>query len=71
MLGSRIEDKQFSQGVDHIVGPDPSCRPDRQALPRVFIGHGKHSNRTIVLRPAGHEVVGPHMTFSLRFQPDA
>ena len=71
MLGSPIEDKQFSQRVDHIVGPDPSCRPDRQALPGVFIDHGKHSNRTTVLSPAGHEVISPHMTFSLRFQPDA
>ena len=53
-----------------ITSSDPSRYFDRHALPRIFIDHCEHSDRTSVLCPAGHEVVSPHMTFSLWFQPD-
>ena len=56
--------------MDYVIRPDPPRYFDRHALSSELIDHREHSNRTPVLGPTGNEVICPHVTFSLRFQPD-
>ena len=70
MLWHSVDDKQFRQCVNHVIRPDPSRHLDGHALSSEFIDHRKHPDSTPVLGPTCHEIVCPHVTFSLRFQPD-
>ena len=48
-----------------------SLHMDRQALARVLVDDGQHTERAAVMRPVGNEVIRPDMAFVLRPESDA
>ena len=71
MFGCSSLREKVRQDGQHVVMSKPTLHMDRQALPRVLFDDGQHSERTAVMRPVRHEVVGPDVVLVLRPQTDA
>ncbi len=61
----------IGQCLDDLVAPESSSYSNRQALPRVFVDHRQHADRSSIVRHRAHEVVAPHVIGPLGPQPHA
>jgi nucleotide-binding universal stress UspA family protein len=69
VLRDSSPDHHIGKRLDHLVTPQPSCHPDRQAFPCVFLEQHQQPQRPSVMRHRAHEVVGPNLVDPLRSQP--
>ena len=65
------EQHHIRQRLDHLVTPQSSSHANRQTLPRVFIDHRQHADRSSIVGHRAHEVIAPDVIRPLRPQPHA
>ena len=71
MLGRTVPSEEIGENLEYIIGSSPSTDPDRQTPPRVLVEHGQELQRSAVMGPRAHEVVGPHVILMQWPEPDA
>ncbi len=71
VLWNSSPEHHIRQRLDHLVAPQSSSYTNRQALPRVFIDHRQHADRSAIMGHRTHEVVAPHVIRPLGPQPHA
>src|SRR5271156_1271487 len=71
VLWGSSPEHHIGQRLDYLVAPQSSSYSNRQALPRVFIDHRQHTDRSAIMSHGAHEVVAPHVIRPLWPQPHA
>src|SRR5271163_3725613 len=71
VLWGSSPEHHIGQRLDDLVAPQSSSYSNRQALPRVFIDHRQHADRSALMGHRTHEVIAPDVIRSLWPQPHA
>src|SRR5271155_5002348 len=71
ILWNSAPEHHIRQRLDDLITPKSSSYSNRQALPRVFIDHRQHADRSALMGHRTHEVIAPDVIRSLWPQPHA
>jgi hypothetical protein len=63
------EQHHIRQRFNHLIAAQSSRHSNRQALPRVFVDHRQHADRSSIVRHGAYEIVAPHVIRPLGPQP--
>ena len=63
-------DEEIGERLKHVVGLQAAGNHDRQALPGELVDHRQHPDRSAIMGPGSHDVIGPDMVGPVRPQPE-